>query len=168
MKTISDFSFLLPSSILFLQAFMFLYISLLILKRIGMLKQPYNGLEYSQAIFASVVIFSVLLINTACLSASFQTFKIYQNHSVGLVQSYLSKSAQFFFIVLLFELILGLITLLFIKRSFLIGNGINEIREGSINCALLTSCIILGFAIVLRAMASEIIDYVTPKYFNFR
>ena len=118
--------------------------------------------------FASVTIFSVLLISTSCVSSSFQAFKIYQNQGEGLWQLYLAKSGEFFLIILLFELFLVLVILIFTKRVSPLGNGIKEIKEGSIPLALLTSCIILGFAIVFRIMASETMDYITPQYLNFR
>lgn len=168
MKAILNFEFLLPITVLLLQVFIVLYICILILRKIGILKQPLGGLEYSHAFFATATIFSVLLISTAGASAMFQTFKTYQNQSGSIWQLYLAKSGQFFLVVLFFELLLGMVILLLTKTSLFVGNGLKEILDGNIPAALVTSCIVLGFAIVLRVMASEIMEYITPQYLNFR
>lgn len=168
MKAILNFEFLMPIGILLLQVFMILYLCILVLRKIGIVKQPLGGLEYSHAIFAGVIIFSTLLISTASAPAMFQTFKTYQNQSGSIWQPYLSKSGQFFLVVSFFELLLGLVILLFSKTFLSFGNGVKEILEGSIPSALIASCIVLGFAIALRFMASEAMEYITPQYVNFR
>ena len=168
MKSILNFQFLLPIGVLLLQMFISLFICIAILRKMCIVKKPLGGLEYSHAIFASITIFSVFLISTASAPAMFQTFKAYQNQRNPEWQLYFSKSGEFFLVILFFEVLLGLMILLFTKTVLSIGNGIKEIQEGSIPSALVTSGIVLGFAIVLRVMAAEVLEYITPQYINFR
>lgn len=168
MKAVFNVEILLPVAVVVLQAFVVLFACVFALRKLRVLSQPLSGLEYSKAIFAAGVIFSFLLISTASATAMFQTFKVYQNQNEGLLQMFLAKSGQFFFIVLFFELLLALTILLFTKSFLSIGNGFKDILEGSIPSALITSLVVLGFGIVLRAMASEAMEYITPQYVNFR
>lgn len=168
MKAILNLEFLLPIGILLLQVFIILSICILILRKLKVLKQPLDGLEYSQAIFASITILSVLLVATASAPAMFQTFKAYQNLNENIWNLFVFKSGEFFLVILFFELLLGLAILLFTRTFFSMGNGFKEIGEGKIPSALITSCIVIGLAIVFRIMAAEAMDYITPQYLNFR
>ena len=168
MNTILNVEILIPIGLLLLQTGIILLIWISILKKIGIIKKPFDGLEYSHAIFTSVFILSVLLVATSSAPAMFQTFKTYQSQNGNLWQLYLYKSSQFFLIILFFEVLLGLVLILFTRTFFAPGNGIKDIVEGSIPSALITSSIVIGFSIALRIMSSEVVEYLRPQYLNFR
>lgn len=168
MKVILNFQSLFPVVVLLLHAFIILFLCIYLLRKVGILKNPLSGLEYSHAIFGAITIFSVLLISTAGATALFQTFKTFQNQGNPPWQLYLSKSGEYFLVILFFEVLLALIILLFTRTFLLKGNGIKDMLEGSIPSALVFSAIVLGFAIVLRVMAIEVLQYITPQYLNFR
>lgn len=168
MEAILNLKIWLPVFVQIIQLLVFIPITIFTLKKSGVIRYPLAGLEYSQAIFAGVTIFSVLLISTSGAPAMFQFFKTYQQIGQVAWQSYLVKCGQFFFVTFFFELILGIIVLSFARRILFLENLLKEICTGSIPSALLAGSILLGFAAGLRIMSSEIMEYITPQYLNFR
>jgi hypothetical protein len=168
MKPLLNLEMLLPVGILLLQIIVILFVCLTILKKVKIIKSPLAGLEYSQAIFACCILFAVFIIDTASVSATFQSFKTYQNQQISILQPLFSKSGQYFLVVLFFEALLGVLIYLVSKILFGLGKGIKEIESGNIPFSLLISAIIIGFSIVLNVMAKEVIEYIVPHYLNFR
>ncbi|MEI9910466.1 MAG: hypothetical protein WDO71_12845 [Bacteroidota bacterium] len=145
-----------------------LFLSVLMLRRLKMIKLPFGGVEYSQVIFVCSTLFGVLFIATAEVPAIFQTFKTLQNQSTGITQPLAAKSAQFFVVILFFEMLLVGLVFLCSKVFSWLEKGVKEIENGNLPFSLFTSTIIIGFSIVLKIMAAEIIEYITPHYLNFR
>lgn len=168
MKPILNPAILLPVLFMLLQLLIVLFITIAALSRLNIIKPPLGGIEYSQAIFACSILFSVLFIVTAEVSAIFQTFKTLQNQSSGIMQPLAAKSAQFFMIIVFFELILAGLILLCSKIFTWLNKGVKEIEGGNIPVSLIMSIIIIGLSIVLKAMAEEIIQYIVPHYLTFQ
>lgn len=168
MNAIFNFHNWMPVFVQVIQLLIFISVAVFLLRKTGIIRYPLNGLEYSQVVFAGVIVFSVLLISTSGTSAMFQMFKTYQAEQPIPRQLYFEKCGQYFLVTLLFELFLGLPLLLFASKALFSGNLIKEILAGSIPSALLAGSIILGLAIGLRVMSAEVMEFITPHYLNFR
>ena len=159
---------LLPILLLLVQAFILVYISMVVLKKLKVLKAPYGGMEYSQVILASSFIFSVMFISTASITGVFQSFKLFQNAGGSLVANIISKFSQFFLIIVFFELLFTLVFLL-VSRFLIVGKKTYiEVEGGNVPVSILLAIVTLAFGIVLRYSAVEIIEYITPQYIYFR
>jgi hypothetical protein len=168
MNSIFRLEVLLPISLLIIQAFILLLIFITILKRINILKTPYAGMEYSQLIVTSAFLFGIFFIATADTEATFQAFKTFQNAGEKTFSSTFNKFSQFFLVVIFFEMIFSLISLLVAYLFLGLKNPKKEIAEGNIPACILFGITIIGFAIVLQYSAKELVQYITPQYLNFR
>lgn len=168
MKPLLTFTILLPVLMIFIQAIIMVYVSVAILGKTGFLKVPLAGMEYSEAIFAASSIFSVLLISSAAAAPVFQTYKTLQNQSADLVVPLLTKSGHFFLVILFFEFIWIIFSVLSTKTFPFLGKLSKDIREGNVPLSVLTGITLIGFSLVCRTMAVEMIDLVTPHYLSFR
>lgn len=168
MKSILNPATLYPMVLLLIQLITFLFLTIWVLQRLKIIKLPFGGLEYSQVIFTCSSIFAVLLIASSGTSAVFQTYKTLQNQSTEIFKPLLSKSAQFFLVIVIFELLLAGLVFLCSRIVVWLTKGVKEIESGNIPISLLMSTIIIGLAIVLKVMAQEIIQYIIPLYLNFR
>ena len=168
MNSILHFETLLPIALLILQTLVLFFVVFLVLKRFGILKAPYAGLEYSQVILASVCLFAVFFISTADIGALFQAFKTFQNAGTKVLSSTYSKFIQFFLVILFFEIMLWLTGFLIIKVMYRFKNSLKEIKEGNIPAAILMSVVVISLGVVFQYSAREIIEYIIPRYINFR
>jgi hypothetical protein len=167
MKAILNFQIMWPIFIWLLQTMLFLFIGATILWKLGMIKRPLAGMEYSQAIMAAVTIFSVLLISTASAGPLFQTFKTMQNQGSPDWRVYGAKAGELLLVSLFFEVLLGLIMGSMTKAFMFLRKSSQQINEGSMPTAIIASALVLGMAIGLRVMTAEVLEYVTPQYINF-
>lgn len=168
MKEVLNFGSLLPIAIVLIQLFIFLFICLYLFRKFKVIKLPYAGMEYSQAIFAGAILFAVFFVSTALIPAIFQSFKTYQNQPINLLPPMFGKSGQLLLIILFFEILLGVLIYLVSKVLFGIDKGLKEIEEGNIPFSIFISVIIIGCSIVLHLMAKEMMEYITPRYLDFR
>lgn len=168
MKELLSFDILLPVVITLIQVFLLLFICLSVLRKIKIIKMPYAGMEYSQAIFAGTILFAVLFLSTAGIPSIFQSFKTYQNQEIQLLRPIFSKSGQVLLVILFFQILLGALIYLASKVLFGMGKGLQEIEEGNIPFSIFISVMVLGFSIVLQFMAKEMMEYITPHFLDFR
>ena len=88
MKSIFDPATLLPVLFMLILLLTVLLLTITILRRLQVVKLPLAGVEYSQAIFASSILFSVLFIATAEIAPVFQTFFLFPDpHTILQEQS---------------------------------------------------------------------------------
>jgi hypothetical protein len=167
MTSILRFEMLIPILLIILQEFVLLFGSITVLKRLKFLKTPYAGMEYSQLLIGAAFILGVFLISTGSTAGVFQSFKSFQNGSEGVLANTFSKFSQFFMIVLLFEVLFFLVGILSIKLFAGFGKS-NQVEQGNIPTSVLVAIILIGFSIVFQLCTGEIVDYITPKYINFR
>jgi hypothetical protein len=168
MNTILRFEMLIPILLLVMQSFVLLFIGLFILRRLKLLKLPYAGMEYSQLIVTASILFGVFFISTADTGGLFQTFKTFQNANSKVFSNTFYKFSQFFLVVFFFEILFGLISFFIIKLLLGFKGTLKEIEEGNIPASVLMGVIIICFAIILQHSGREVIDYITPKYLNFK
>jgi hypothetical protein len=168
MKPILNPAIFLPILFILLQLLIVLFLAIIALRRLNIIKLPLGGAEYSQVIFACCVLFSVLFIATAGVPAIFQTFKTFQNQSISIMQPLAAKSAQFFVVIIFFELLQVGLVFLCTKVFAWLNKGVKEIESGNLPISLIMSTITIGFSIVLNIMAEEIIQYIVPHYLSFR
>ncbi len=168
MKTILNPAILLPVLFLLLQFLIVMILAINALRRLNIIKLPFGGVEYSQVIFACSILFSVLFIATAEVPAIFQTFKALQNQSTSIMQPLAAKSAQFFMVIIFFELLLAGLIFICSKAFTWLNKEIKEIESGNIPISIIISTIVMALSIVFKIMAEEIIQYIVPHYLNFR
>jgi hypothetical protein len=168
MNTIFRFDTLLPIALLTLQTFALLFSCMFVLKKLKILKTPYAGMEYSELIIVSAFLFGVFFISTADIGGLFQAFKTFQNIGTRIFSTTFSKFGQFFLVLLFFEILFGLVSAFVIKVLFGFKSSLKEIEEGNIPSAVFMAVIIISFAIVFQFSAKGIIEYIIPKYLNFR
>lgn len=168
MKPILNPAILLPVLFLLFQFIIVLFFAIAILRRINVIKLPFGGVEYSQAIFACSILFAVLFIVTAEVPAIFQSFKALQNQSTRIGEPLAAKAGQFFTVIMFFELLLAGLIFLYSKIFIWLGKGVKEVESGNVPVSLIMSTLIIGSSLVLKIMAEEIIQYIVPHYLNFR
>lgn len=166
MKPLLNFEILLPILIIILQLLVILLGSIMILRKLKLLKQPLAGMEYSQAIFAASFLFAVFLIATIPISAILQTYKTYSAQHVSIFSPLLNKSGQYFLVVLFFEILLTIIVTIVSRLFQYFGKGLEEIRTGNVPLAMLMGVIVIGFGITLMNIGKELVEWVVPRYIN--
>src|SRR5688500_17499434 len=112
MKTLFPSSFVLAFILLVIQTYLLVYVTLLLLRRLKLLKKPYGGMDYAESLPAAVILFGVLIITSGDVAAIFQMAKtyVYGNSSAG--------EAFYLFFVRSFTIIL-IFCVLFIALNFL-------------------------------------------------
>ncbi len=168
MNSILHFNLLLPIGLLVLQSIILLFLSFTILKRRKILKAPYSGMEYSQLIVVSSFLFGVFFISTGDISGLFQSFKTFQNAKLNVFSDTFLKFSQFFLVIIFFEILFALLCAFAVKLLLGLKNTVKELEDGDIPAAVLIAIIVVSFSIVLQYCSKEVIDYITPKYINFR
>jgi len=158
---------LIPIVLIILQCFVLLFGSITILKRLKFLKTPYAGMEYSQLLVGAAFIFGVFLISTGSTASIFQSFKTFQNGSEGVFTNTFSKFSQFFVVVVVFEVLFFLVGIVSVRLFAGFGKA-NQVNEGNMPVSILVAVVLIGFSIVFQFCTGEIVDYITPKYINFR
>jgi hypothetical protein len=162
MKTLFPSSFMLAFILLIIQTYLLVYLTLLLLRRLKLLKKPYGGMDYAESLPAAVILLGVLIISSGDVYAIFQTAKIYiyGNGSAG--------EAFYLFFVRSFTIIL-IFCVLFIAMNFL---NIRYLFRGHFQAPALPVSIIIcsitiGLAAVFWLSSREVIDNMTPKIINF-
>ncbi|MEJ0105519.1 MAG: hypothetical protein WDO19_24455 [Bacteroidota bacterium] len=167
MNTIIQPQIIVPILLLLLQSIVLLFVSVTILRSLKILKVPYAGMEYSQIILASAFIFGILFISSAGVPALFQSFKIFQNRGTDVIANTFSKFSQFFLIIVFFEIIYSMI-FLFLSAIFTGNKKFKDVEEGNIPVSLLVSAITISFAILIKLIGAEIVEWFIPEYISIR
>jgi len=158
---------LIPILLIVIQGFVLLFGAITILKRLKFLKTPYAGMEYSQLLVGAAFILGVFLISTGSTASVFQSFKTFQNANGSVLTNTFSKFSQFFVVVVVFEVLFFLVGLLSVKLFAGFGKS-NQVEAGNMPLSILVAIVLVGFSIVFQFCTGEMVDYITPKYINFR
>lgn len=146
-----------------LQTFILIYLA----KRKGLLKFPIAGLEYSQVVFVTVIIFGGCLVEVASINNIFQILKTVQHAGEPVYLMVFVKFSQLFFIVLV---LLGLYWILVYFSSMIFfgfRKPFDEIVNGNLPASFLISGVSLSYAVILYFMADELLEMITPKFLVF-
>lgn len=166
MKSIFNPEILLPIGLLLLQTFFFFFLCLFLLRRSKIVKMPLAGLEYSNVIVASAILFGLFYISTADIQGLFQSYKTYQNLGQDLVSNTFSKFSQFFLVIFFLECLYGIIAFGVIKLLLSFKNSLQEIQEGNIPGSIFMAIIIVSVSMLLQDMGKEMMTYLTPQFVN--
>jgi len=153
------FTFLL----LVTQSYLFIYVTLLLLRRLKLMKRPYGGMAYSESLPAAVILLGVLLISSGDTSGIFQAAKSYGDNNASIGDSFFLFFARSFMITLIISLLF--IVLSFLNIRFLFRG---HFKEPSLAVSIILCAIIIGFAAVCWFTCKEVIDNMTPRIINFR
>lgn len=168
MNTLFDPLLLLPIALLLAQALIFFICGVWLLRRFGFIVQPFSGADYSQIIFAASVLLGVLLIAISPVKATFQAFYTYQSGNKQIFASLISKSGQYFIVMLVCEILFGVIIWFTSKTINWAGKSLKEIREGNLPLSCIMAIIIVGASLLLQSITMEILDHLTPRALLFR
>lgn len=161
-------SLLYPSALLLLQSFLILFISVTIARRMGILRVPYNGMEYGHAIMSAAFLFGCLFISAANAGSLFQSFKVYQSLRESIYLNTFYKYAQYFATVIFFLFLYVIICWLITKLLFGFRKTREEVEAGSITTAVLWAVLVFVFSIIIQLVAREWMEYQVPQFINFR
>ena len=166
MKIIFSLQTLLPIGLLVLQTYLFVFLTITILRRTKILKSPYAGMEYGEVVLAASLLFGVVFISTADGDSLFQAFKIYQNRGVSVWSDTFIKFSQFFLLILC--VIVVFLVLVYLNMKLIRGrNDIPDRGYLSLPVGLLMAAVVIAFSIVFRICANQLAQLVTPQYLNF-
>jgi len=168
MNSVFNLPHLLPIVISVMQLFVVIFLVVVLLRKLKILRLPFAGVEYGEAIFVSSIVLASSLIAIADIGAVFQAYKNLDNRGEPLLKPLLVKSGQFSIVVLFFILLLGLVVYLF----YVLFRKLNKSSEKPVNenipfCILL-AVVAIAFGLTFQAMTKEIIEPLIPRYLNFR
>lgn len=149
--------------LLLFQTYLIFYITTLFLRRLKLLKRPYNGMDYPEALVAAVVIAGILFISSADVSGLFQAAQSYTSYAPSTGKPLLLFFARSFMIVLFFGLLYIFLSFVNLRLLFYKQNA----APGLVT-AILAGILALGIALIFWFACREIIDGMTPKLFNFQ
>lgn len=168
MNSVFNLPQLLPIVISLVQLFIIIFLVLMLLRKLKILRLPFGGVEYGEAIFVSSIILASFLIAIADIDAIFQAYKNLDNRGEELLKPLLVKAGQFSIVVLFFILLLGLVVYLF----YLLFGKLNKTSEKPINenipLCILLAVVTIAFGLAFHAMVKDIIELLIPRYLNFR
>jgi len=158
---------LFPVFLLVIQTYVLLFGALYLMRRIGVLGVSYIELEVSQVIVASALLMSIFYISTADYGPLLQSFKSFLNRRENVYSLTFYRFGQYFLNILATEIVFIGLTLLNMKIFLGLKSGFLEIRNGNIPASLLIAAVVISFGILSQFLASEIINYLTPRVIIF-
>jgi hypothetical protein len=162
MKTLFPAHFVFTFFLLVIQTYLLIYVTLLLFRRLKLMKRPYGGMDYSESLPAAVILLGVLLISSGDVSGVYQAAKSYGGGNTFIGEPFLLFFARSFMITLIFSLLF--IVLNFLNIRFLFRG---HFREPSLTVSIILCAIIVGFASVCWLTCKEVIDNITPRVINF-
>lgn len=159
---------LFPVTILLLQTLIFLFMTMVLLKKAKLAVIPFAGAEYSQVVIVSSVVFSVLFISSSSVTGVFTAFKTFQGQQLPIIKPLLLQASQYFVVLCFFELLLWGLALVYFKLFSWMGPVLTSIQQGNLAVSLVIAALLIGSSILLQAMSKELIDSITPQYLNYR
>lgn len=168
MNSVFNLQQLLPIVICLVQLFVIIFLVVIILRKFKILRLPFAGVEYGEAIFVSSIILASFLIAISDIGAIFQAYKSLENRGDQLLKPLLVKAGQFSVVVLFFILLLGLVVYLF----YVLFRKLNKASEKPINenipLCILLAVVTIAFGLAFQVMVKENIEALIPRYLNFR
>jgi uncharacterized membrane protein len=163
MKTLLPPQLGLSFLLILVQTYLLVYFALMLMRGTKLLKRPYSGMEYSEALLSAIILLGVVSLSTTNVGGLFQTVRFYSEGDLMLGKASYQFFARTFMIILFFCFtFIGLIYLN--RRIFFPG----QLQSPSISINLLHCSIAIGLAIICWLTASELIGNMVPKIINFQ
>jgi len=165
METLLNLTALLPLAFILLTNLIFVIYAMTLLRMTKILKNPFAGMEYSEATTAASFMFSVLLITSAVTPAILQTYKTYyySMDNSGWIRLNAIKFGQILLVLIFFHILF--IVLIWFGTIVII--GLKKLRDdlssGNLPLGLLFSAMLIGFAISIRLCCSAAMDELIPQ-----
>lgn len=165
MKSIVQFEILYAVLLLIIQFLLLSFLMVMAMRKFGLIKYPIAGLEYSQGIFVSFILLGGYIIGLASILNVFDTVKAIQHAGQPVYVEGLIKFAQFFLVILVLETLYWLLILFSAKLFVGFKKPFEEIANGNIPASCLMAAMSIGYALLLKLAAKEMLELITPKFF---
>jgi len=163
MKTIFPAYIGVAFPLLVAQTYLLIYATISLLRRMKLLKRPYSGMEYSESLYAAIIILGVLLMASADAPGIFQAAKSYSDSYTSAGGPFLLFFSRSFLVILSFSLLFIFFNFLNIRFFFR-----EDHKEPSLSVSILFCAIAIGLAVACWVTCKEVVDNMTPKYINFQ
>lgn len=163
MKTLLPLHITFTFWLLILQTYLLAYITMLALRAMKLLKQPYNGMDYAESLPLAIVMLGTLLISSADINGIFQAAKFYNYKQGVLEKTFFLFFARSFGVVLFFNLLFVAVNFLNIRLLFR-----GHYKAPAMPVSLLLCALSMGIALVCWLTCREIIDNITPRLIIFQ
>jgi hypothetical protein len=164
-KYLEILNLITPIILVLLTVIIIINLNFFILKKLGFLNYPYNGLEWSQVIWSGAYLFSQMIINLSLVYPTIQTFRYFNSNKItffDLIKSILPYFSTFilttFVISVLFFFTSQLILLLIPGER----KSAEEIKNGNIPISILTSFIMIGISIFFYLFSMMFLENQIP------
>jgi hypothetical protein len=149
--------------LMIIQTYLLVYMSLLLLRRMKLLKRPYSGMDHSESLTAAIIMLGLLSISSADVAGIFQAAKFYGDGPISMREPLFAFCAKAFLVILFFSLLF--IFLNYINIRFLFRR---DYQTPSLPVSIFLSVIAIGLALVCWFTCKEIVDNMTPRFVNFQ
>lgn len=147
-----------PVILLIAQTLMFSFVASLALRWMGILRKPYNGMDYGMMLYAASLMLGMIVIASADADSLFQSAKVYLDKEPDPFKSMLTQFTKLFLVVL----ITGILFLAMNYACFKwIAKG--KLDELEIPSSLILTSIALGNILVGWLIAKEYTSLITPQ-----
>ncbi|MCF3110254.1 hypothetical protein LL912_15830 [Niabella sp. CC-SYL272] len=149
--------------VLLFQTYILFYITLFLMRRLKMLKLPYNGMDHAELLIAVTVILGVMFLSVANAPGLFQAAGSFSDRYPSIGKPLLLYVLRFFIVILLFSslyIVLSFVNLRVLFRRYY--------PEPGMTVSLLIATVTIGIALVCWFTCGAIIDQMTPQFINFR
>ena len=147
---------------LVIQTYLLVYATLLMLRRMKLLRRPYSGMDYPEALLAGILLAGVLLISAADGPGVFQATRSYSEQRSSMGMSSFLFFARAFLVVLFFSLLFVILNYINIRLLFR-----RDLQVANWPVSILLCAIAIGIMIVCWFACREVVDGLTPKLVNF-
>ncbi|WP_300603878.1 hypothetical protein [Niabella sp.] len=145
------------------QTYLLFYVTLFLLRRLKLLKRPYNGMDDAELVMAATILLGVMFLSGANTPGLIQAARSYSDIYPSIGRPLLLYFARFFIIVLFFS---GLyITLCFVNLRILFRR---HYPDPGMAVSILVAAVTIGMALICWFTSRAIIDQMTPQFINFR
>lgn len=151
-------SFGFPVLLLVVQIFLICFACRTALRGMGILRKPYNGMDYGLMLYAASLMLGMLVIAASNAENLFQSARVYMDSSGNPFQQTILQFTKLFFIVL----ITGLLFLSINYANFKLIAGGNK-EEPGMPVSILLSSIALGSTVLFWIITKELTNLLTPK-----
>lgn len=163
MKSFFPAHFAVACLLVLIQSYLLVYFAMFLLRRLKLLKKPYGGMDYSEALPATFVILGVLLVSSGDIPGIVQAAKFFSTGDEPVSEPFLLFFARAFAIVLIF--VVFFVILNFMNIRYLFGG---QFQEPTLVVSILLCAISVGLAAIFWPICREVIDNMTPKYISFQ
>lgn len=158
MRSFFDMQLLIPIGFILLWILIAVYAGGWILRKAGIARVPLAGIEYSEAIVSGSFIFGMLLLSTAAVGPVFNYYSIIAHSGFFPIHSFMQMLIQYSFILAIFCILFVSLSLFAAKYLPGVKQPVKEVKSGNIPLALILGMVAIGMAIVLRIVASAVMQ----------